>query len=91
MGGWIASAGSCSSGLSEAPCTGAGSRRVKALEVNTVKARNRAFSPPCTATADVLSPNGRPRPSASTAPKAVMTRHHSSSEPSWLPQAPATR
>ena len=91
MGGWIASAGSCSSGLSEAPCTGAGSSREQALDVNTVKPRNRAFSPPCTATVEAFSPNGRPRPSASTAPNAVITRHHSSSEPSWLPHAPATR
>ena len=47
-------------------------------------------SAPCTATLEVFSPNGRPRASASAPPKPVMTRHHSTSEPSWLPQAAAT-
>ena len=90
MGGWAASAGSCSSGLSDWPWTGAGSSRLKGLEVNTAKARNRVVSAPCAAVAEVRSRNGRPRPSASTAPKPAMTRHHRTSEPSWLPQAPAT-
>jgi hypothetical protein len=63
---------------------------VKGLEVKTAKARNSEPSAPCTATADAFNPNGRPRARAKAPPKTVRTRHHSSSEPSWLPQAPAT-
>src|SRR5690606_18401799 len=75
----------------EAPCTGAGTSRSNGLDVKTRKARNITDRAPCTATAEVLSPNGRPRAVASTAPNPVSTRHHRTRLPSWLPQAPATR
>ncbi|MNI61834.1 hypothetical protein D3C73_1171230 [compost metagenome] len=58
--------------------------------MKAAKARNRLDRAACTATAEVFRPNGRPRARASAPPKTVITRHHSSSEPSWLPQAPAT-
>ena len=72
------------------PWNGAGSIRANGLEVKTAKARNNAPSPPCTPIAEVFSPNGSPLARVRAAPNPVMTRHHRTSDPSWLPQAAAT-
>ena len=92
MGGWIASPGSCSSGLIAAPWIGGGHMRRNGFDAVRVNSRKPAETIPITPSTRARKADGRPRPNNATAPPQIAsTRHHSRIDPSWFPQVPVIR
>ena len=92
IGGWIASAGSCSKGLRSDPSDADGIRRANGLEVKSVNEMKPTLISPSTPSTRARNATGSPPDSAATSSVQVARiRIHSSSEPSCAPHTAATR
>ena len=88
----MTSAKSCNSGFRSLPSAAAGTSRSNGLDVNSMNSRKPTLTRPSTPRTRLLYGSGMLRLKAATATDQVASIvPHSSSEPSWPPQAAAIR